>query len=77
VRTGEAVPVAGGADAGAAGLMRVWGRVARPASLAGRKSGPFWPHAPSSRMATEPVASLAAMGLTRIWLARIINILEL
>jgi hypothetical protein len=72
VRIGEAVPVAGGADAGRAGGaegISVCGKVARPAAASpvGRYSGPLCPQPASAPTTLAARASRAAWALTRIW----------
>jgi hypothetical protein len=71
---GEAVPVAGGAEAGLAGGVAVAGRmvsvkVARPcaAGSVGWNNGPFWPQAVSSATTLAARASRRGGPLTRIW----------
>jgi hypothetical protein len=65
---GDAVPVAGGAEAGGAGTS-VCGRVARAAAAppVGMNNGPFWPQPASAQTTLAARASRKGWALTRIW----------
>jgi hypothetical protein len=74
VGRGEAVPAAGGAEAGLAGGVAAAGlmvsvRVARfcAAGSVGMNKGPFWPQAASNTTTLAARASRRSGALTRIW----------